>query len=219
MELQNSRIQRDQSHHNNDRSEATRNNLSNESTLESYFEDGRRYTAENQTYFLPNDDKEYNRLNLQHSIMKTIWQGNFSAPVKLLLDQEGTKVLDVGTGSGSWVIDMAADYPKAKFTGVDISPPPSNNIPKNAEFLEGNVFERLPFEDNTFDYVFQRLLYVGVPAVKWPSVVNELVRVLKPGGYLEPKLITILNVSSNEYDDMVQTVGKELAEFEAYYPH
>ncbi|CAG8788352.1 14774_t:CDS:2, partial [Racocetra persica] len=90
------------------------------------------------------------------------------------------------TGAGSWTIDVATNYPKAKFIGVDISPvQPDLDKPANVEFMEGNVLESLPFDDNTFDYVFQRLLTSAFPANKWPSVINKLVRVLKPGGYLE----------------------------------
>ncbi|CAG8587405.1 18475_t:CDS:2 [Dentiscutata erythropus] len=96
-------------------------------------------------------NEEADRLHLQHYLQKNIWQNNFFAPVGHLLEQEDTKVLDVG----------------------------------NTEIIKGNVLERLPFDDNTFDYVFQRTLYVGIPENKWPSVINELIRVLKPDGYLE----------------------------------
>lgn len=61
-----------------------------------YFEEGRRYTAQNKTYSLPNDHKEHSRLNLQHTILRLVWQGNFFAPVEYLLNQEDAMVLDVG---------------------------------------------------------------------------------------------------------------------------
>ncbi|RIB24418.1 S-adenosyl-L-methionine-dependent methyltransferase [Gigaspora rosea] len=160
-------------------------NLSNEGT--SKFEDGRKYhNVKNSTYFLPSDNEEADRLHLQHYILKNVWQSIFSAPVDHLLKQEGAKVLDAGTGAGSWLFEMATDYPKAKFIGIDIAPIQSSHIkPSNVEIIKGNILERLPFNDNTFDYVFQRTLYVGIPENKWPSVINEFVRVLKPGGYLE----------------------------------
>ncbi|CAG8758434.1 17571_t:CDS:2 [Racocetra fulgida] len=246
---------------------STSSNVLNEShesisdTGNSYFEKGRRYTTQNKIYSLPNDHEEHSRLNLQHIVLRLVWNDNFFAPVEHLLNQEDTKVLDVG-------------YSKAKFIGVDISlVQPGLDKPKNVEFMEGNVLERLPFDDNTFDYVFQRLLIIAIPAKEWPSVINELVRVLKPGGYLErgidphtcyklqgylkehnqlcnihceikenlnvdkkirelriknysgalmgikPKLMTIINVSSVEYDDLVKTVEKELCEFDCYNPH
>ncbi|CAG8845284.1 5950_t:CDS:2, partial [Racocetra persica] len=77
-------------------------------------------------------------------------------------------------------------YPSTKVVGVDISPyQPTTIKPKNFEFVMANVEERLPFDDNTFDFVFQRYLVFGLSKEKWPQVINELVRVLKPGGLLE----------------------------------
>ncbi|KAF0542488.1 S-adenosyl-L-methionine-dependent methyltransferase [Gigaspora margarita] len=164
----------------------TPNNSSNNSD-QFRFADGRRYhNVESATYFLPNDSEECDRLHLQHSMERFIWQSNFSSPVENLLNQDGTMVLDSGTGAGSWVLEMAAKYTKSKFIGMDISQvQPEENKPPNVEFIQGNLLERLPFDDNTFDFIFQRFLFVGIPADKWPSVINELVRILKPGGYLE----------------------------------
>ncbi|KAJ3091649.1 hypothetical protein HK100_007130, partial [Physocladia obscura] len=40
-------------------------------------------------------------------------------------------------------------------------------------------------DDNTFDYVHQRLMILGVPRTKVPDILRELVRVTKPGGWIE----------------------------------
>ncbi|CAG8668632.1 9571_t:CDS:2, partial [Gigaspora rosea] len=77
-------------------------------------------------------------------------------------------------------------YPLISVVGIDISPyQPTLIKPENFTFIKANVQERIPFEDNTFDFVFQRYLIGGHPKEKWPIVINEMVRVLKPGGYLE----------------------------------
>lgn len=83
--------------------------------------------------------------------------GNFSAPVEELLEK-GIKVLDVGCGSGRWILEMARDFPNSTFIGVDVSNvfPSPDKIPSNASFVEGNVLHGLPFADDTFDYVYQR---------------------------------------------------------------
>ncbi|KAJ1551614.1 hypothetical protein HK405_014187, partial [Cladochytrium tenue] len=39
--------------------------------------------------------------------------------------------------------------------------------------------------DNTFDFVYQRLLFLAIPRDKWPAVIKELARVTKPGGYIQ----------------------------------
>ncbi|CAG8469836.1 S-adenosyl-L-methionine-dependent methyltransferase [Gigaspora rosea] len=149
--------------------------------------DGRRFhNVETSMYHLPNDDNETNRLHLQHFLIRYLYQSNFSAPVNQILSKPGAKVLDVGCGAASWSFDIATTYPLAKVIGLDISPYQSTMIkPKNFEFVKGNVQERLPFDDNTFDFVFQRYLLFGITKEKWPHVVNELVRVLRPGGFLE----------------------------------
>ncbi|CAG8615683.1 6060_t:CDS:2 [Diversispora eburnea] len=58
---------------------------------------GRRYhNVENVKYPLPNDDEELDRLHQQHFLLRYVWQRNFAAPVKHVLNQNGSKVLDVG---------------------------------------------------------------------------------------------------------------------------
>ena len=85
---------------------------------------------------------------------------------------------------------MADSYPHAKFTGIDISPiQPLQVKPKNFTFVQANLLNGLPFADDSFDFVFQRLLVGAIPKNKWPFIINELTRVLKPGGYLEVKML------------------------------
>ncbi|CAG8711220.1 11385_t:CDS:2, partial [Dentiscutata heterogama] len=89
-------------------------------------------------------------------------------------------------GPGTWSFDIATTYPLTEIIGIDISShQPTQIKPNNFEFIKANAQERLPFDDNTFDFVFQRLLVLGHTKEKWPKVINEFVRVLKPGGFLE----------------------------------
>ncbi|HEY4385440.1 MAG TPA: class I SAM-dependent methyltransferase, partial [Ktedonobacteraceae bacterium] len=48
-----------------------------------------------------------------------------------------------------------------------------------------DVLNGLPFPDRQFDYVHQRLLVAALPATHWPTVIHELVRVTRPGGWIE----------------------------------
>ncbi|HET8843177.1 MAG TPA: class I SAM-dependent methyltransferase, partial [Ktedonobacteraceae bacterium] len=61
----------------------------------------------------------------------------------------------------------------------------SSELPDNYIFQAGNILKRLPFIDASFDFVHQRLLLANIPSVQWYAVLRELVRVTRPGGWLE----------------------------------
>ncbi|KAL1923624.1 uncharacterized protein VTP21DRAFT_8604 [Calcarisporiella thermophila] len=147
--------------------------------------EGRKYhKIENSPYSLPLDSKESDRMTMQHFILKQLF-GNFMAPIKARL-QEGIKVLDVGCSSGAWTMDMASEYPNSEFVGVDMLPIFPNSIkPPNCTFVQNNILDGLDFEDNTFDFIFQRATILAYPSDKTQDVYKELFRVLKPGGFIE----------------------------------
>ncbi|RIB14827.1 S-adenosyl-L-methionine-dependent methyltransferase [Gigaspora rosea] len=149
--------------------------------------DGRRFhNAKNVVYHLPIDEDEIDRLHIQHFLIRYIWQSNFSAPVEHNLSKPGARILDIGCGPASWSFDIATTYPLSQVIGLDISSYQPNQIkPGNFEFIRADAQKGLPFDDNTFDFVFQRFLFFGYTKEKWSYVINEIVRVLKPGGFLE----------------------------------
>lgn len=56
----------------------------------------------------------------------------------------------------------------------------------NLDFYQVNVIDaKLPFEDNQFDFVMQRLVTASFTVSDWKNVLAELVRVTKPGGYIQ----------------------------------
>jgi SAM-dependent methyltransferase len=126
---------------------------------------------------------ETQRLDFQFYLIRSILHGNSASPLRSDL----TSILDVGCGTGRWVIEMARTFPGAQVVGLDIEPPPQSvqALPSNARFMQANVLDRLPFADRSFDFTHQRLLVLAIPAAQWPLVVGELVRVTRPGGYLE----------------------------------
>ncbi|KAI8804603.1 S-adenosyl-L-methionine-dependent methyltransferase [Cladochytrium replicatum] len=140
-------------------------------------------------YMLPDDLKEGSRLNLQHHLVKSMYDGvNFIGVTESGL-KSGLKVLDVGCGSGIWLAELDRDFPAGDYHGADLSTHEWAKAFKGAgskiQVVEGNVCARLPYHDNTFDYVHQRFLLAGIPEKSWPDVIKELLRVLKPGGTLD----------------------------------
>ncbi|HZO75552.1 MAG TPA: class I SAM-dependent methyltransferase [Ktedonobacteraceae bacterium] len=148
---------------------------------------GRRF-REDVPYALPKDLEEGQRLNFQHYIIRSILRGTHVVP----LDQSVKNILDVGSGTGIWGHEIAQVFPLARVYGLDLEPPqtislaaPAISVPDNYHFIQGNVLKGLPFPDNMFDYVHQRLLFLGIPQNSWPTVIGELSRVTRPGGWVE----------------------------------
>ncbi|CAG8546239.1 4071_t:CDS:2 [Funneliformis caledonium] len=150
---------------------------------------GRRFhNVDSVKYSLPNDDAEMDRLKLQHYLFRYIFQGSFSSPVEEILKIGGTEVLDLGCGPGTWLFEMGDNFPKSNFTGVDLTNTLSGNDSfqfQNVKFVKGNVLDSLPFKDSTFDYVFIRYLSFGFTEQDWKYVINEIIRITKPGGWIE----------------------------------
>ncbi|KAI8332078.1 S-adenosyl-L-methionine-dependent methyltransferase [Chlamydoabsidia padenii] len=149
---------------------------------------GRSYHNTDSTYWLPNDDAEKDRLTGQHFALKSLFEGNFNAKVLdyVSIEDKDTKVLDCGCGPGTWIMDVATEHPNCQLTGVDFSDVfPTSIRPPNVHFELADVLTRLPYEDNTFDFIYIRLFILALRAEEWPIVFKELHRVLKPGGVIQ----------------------------------
>ncbi|CAG8742785.1 32751_t:CDS:2, partial [Racocetra persica] len=148
---------------------------------------GKRIHYAKNSKLLNNATTEVERLQKQHWFFKRIWQSNYSAPVEEKLKAGGAKVLDIGCGSGTWIIEMAEMYEQSLFTGVDYSTIFSQEMePANVKFLQTNILDNLPFLDDTFDFVRMGLLITAFTATELKEkVIPEIVRVTKPGGWIE----------------------------------
>jgi SAM-dependent methyltransferase len=142
--------------------------------------DGRRYHRYREgKYMMPNDETEQDRLNLQHQLWLMTLDSKLSlAPLK----KEPEQVLDLGTGTGIWAVEYAAEHPSAKVVGSDLSPIQPNFIPSNCSF---EIFD---FEDEwtysqRFDLIHARLLVSGFANPK--RTFEQAFTALSPGGFLE----------------------------------
>lgn len=99
-------------------------------------------------------------------------------------------MLDSGCGPGWWALEFADAHPNCKVVGIDLVPIQFHDIPPNLSFECDDVCRGLRFPDNFFDVVYSRKLYASL--TDWPLYLEELVRVLKPGGRLncvEPDIV------------------------------
>jgi methylase of polypeptide subunit release factors len=71
-------------------------------------------------------DQRY-RLDLHHEVMRMLWDDRLHESP---LDQPH-RILDIGTGTGIWAIEMADQYPMAEVIGTDLSPIQPEWVPAN----------------------------------------------------------------------------------------
>lgn len=139
----------------------------------------RQPVRDNAHYLFPRHPGEMDRLDIQHYALREMLQANHLAPVR-----DPGRILDVGCGTGQWGYEMCGEQPSALVVGFDlVSGKPGQ--PQRYRYVRGNVMHGLSFADDRFDFVHQRLLVTGVPLAAWPGLIAELVRVTRPGGWVE----------------------------------
>jgi len=86
------------------------------------FENGRRYHKFREgSYNFPNDPSEQDREDMKHAMMVNLLGGQLHfAP----LGEHPGNVLDMGTGTGIWAIEMGDRYPSAVSVNVRVRPMP-----------------------------------------------------------------------------------------------
>ncbi|QIX01040.1 hypothetical protein AMS68_006557 [Peltaster fructicola] len=117
-------------------------------------------------------------------------------------DVDEPAVLDLGYGKGAWIDDLLAEYGDCVVTGVDIFL--GDDVDEDAveeedndtveEFIKKRWNLNAPFAQDrsesrlrpeTFDLINCRCLAEGIDRDRWPALIGELKRLLKPGGRIQ----------------------------------
>lgn len=141
-------------------------------------------------YILPVDEEEDRRLDAQHDLLRAALGSDFVCPLGWADATPPRRVLDVGFGTGRWMRHAAMRFPAADIVGLDLRLPTlyaalPPEIARRCLFAFADLLAPLPLRDARFDYVHQRFLFAAVPAARWPDLLGELVRVTRPGGWIE----------------------------------
>ncbi|KIM31827.1 hypothetical protein M408DRAFT_21035 [Serendipita vermifera MAFF 305830] len=150
-------------------------------------------------YTLPHASsvEEGGRLDGQHNMLKILLDGLFPCPelvAKVMMDEEGRakSVLDLGSGSGAWCMDVANQFPQAQVVGIDIAPNLQRDT-SNCRFELWDINQGLSPFHGQFDLVHVRFIH-GI--VNHHNLTLEAIKCLKPGG-----LIIFLRVGPIVTDD------------------
>ncbi|TAQ85201.1 hypothetical protein B7494_g6477 [Chlorociboria aeruginascens] len=144
------------------------------------FENGRRYHRFREgAYNFPNDDSEQDREDMKHAMMVNLCQTLHFAPI----GEHPQNVLDMGTGTGIWAIEMGDLYPGTNILGVDLSPIQPDWVPPNVKFMVDDVESPWLKPYDFYDYVHARHTVMAIK--NWPELMKRVLDHVKPGGWFE----------------------------------
>jgi ubiquinone/menaquinone biosynthesis C-methylase UbiE len=137
------------------------------------------------------NEEELTRLHLQDQLLNAGMGG-------VLPEQEDLshfqRVLDVGCGTGNWLISLAQQVPTSSLlVGVDVSlrmvkyarsQAEAAGVADRVEFHVMDALRMLEFPRKNFDLVNQRLGMGYLRTWDWPNLLQEYRRVTKPGGII-----------------------------------
>ncbi|KAG8911012.1 hypothetical protein FRC01_005982 [Tulasnella sp. 417] len=163
--------------------------------------DGRAYSKlAGSLYALPTDAYEHNRMDYQHKFLRLLLDDSiYPNPdvVDKALSAEANptpNIVDLGTGSGIWAIEMAKKFPYANVLGSDVVLPghPEESVPGNCRFEFLDVNKDMGKLQEIYDVVHWRL--VESATVDTDQFFYDVARVLRPGGVLiavagDPRLL------------------------------
>jgi ubiquinone/menaquinone biosynthesis C-methylase UbiE len=100
----------------------------------------------------------------------------------------GMRVLDVGCGTGTLLLQLWQTHPEAELVGLDIDPEVLALARKKLEAAQARVqlhcgpLEQAPFEPATFDRITSSLMMHHLEPAQKVELLRAALRLLRPGG-------------------------------------
>ncbi|KAG8934659.1 hypothetical protein FRC02_009486 [Tulasnella sp. 418] len=150
---------------------------------------GRLLNSQNEMYVLPVDDREHARLDYQHRALTLTLDSLYAAPdlVRAVMtpsQKRSPAAVDLGAGSGQWVIEFAEEFPHATVVGIDLAPPTNFHkpIPSNCRFEVDDVNYSLSHYAKSFDVCHMRSIECGIN--DYEDLIYRVAQILRTNGVL-----------------------------------
>ncbi|KAJ5691958.1 hypothetical protein N7462_001381 [Penicillium macrosclerotiorum] len=144
-------------------------------------ENGRRYQATKEDdYWGPSDEKQFEAFEISHILFLVLDQDQENPLFRSPIGDSPKHILDIGTGQGSWAIDVADSYrPRS-----GPLPPPVTWMPPNCVFEVDDVLREWTWRQ-PFDLIHLRMMYGAFDNDGWNQVYKRAYNALQPGGWIE----------------------------------
>jgi ubiquinone/menaquinone biosynthesis C-methylase UbiE len=165
----------------------------------------RRVNDNPSTYIVQDrkNQKELTRLTIQDQMITTAMGGVLPEQPDPTIFHH---VLDIGCGTGGWLIQAAQTYPTMALVGIDISQrlidfastqAQAHQVNDRVEFRVMDALRTLEFPDASFDLVNVRFGVSFLRTWDWPKFLSELLRITRPGGVVRITDTNIIHQSNS----------------------
>ncbi|KAJ7755057.1 hypothetical protein DFH07DRAFT_500073 [Mycena maculata] len=177
---------------------------------------GREVNNYSEVYRLPADDEELDRLNHQHEMFVEVMGKYPPCLPEIMQDDvpgETKACLDLGCGSGVWIMELAREFPRSLAVAVDLVPMQSLTMPDNCRSEVDDINLGLEHFYGDFNVVHARLISSGVRKNHLPvgpkricifvqiknyvNLIDQISHVLRPAGLLD-----VMEFDFHVYDHM-----------------
>jgi len=143
-------------------------------------------------YLLPCDITERDRLDIMHTLFKTarekshrLLHAPFDEDMAIHRSGQKPRILDLGCGTGIWLIEMSEKFQNTELLGVDLHAMGPASLPDNVEMRPAFDYETpWALGEATWDIVHLQMALGSVSS--WPHLYSKILTHLKPGtGWFE----------------------------------
>ncbi|KAJ5156603.1 hypothetical protein N7492_009406 [Penicillium capsulatum] len=140
------------------------------SIYQGLMENGRRYqTLRNKEYCIPSDELQFETYEAGHLVCLILDSDTENPLFQSPIGKDGRqdlRILDIGTGKGTWPIEVADLLPQSSVIGVDLYPPPVDWTPPNCVIEVDDVLQEWLWRE-PFDLVHMRNMLGSFDEQEW----------------------------------------------------
>ncbi|KAJ5279738.1 hypothetical protein N7478_005110 [Penicillium angulare] len=139
---------------------------------------------------LPSDEEQFETYEAGHIVALLMNSDHHNSLFRAPVGEDARHILDIGTGTGNWAIDVADRFPQTIVRGVDIFPPPVTWAPPNCILEVDDVLQEWTWSQ-PFDLIHLRIMEASFTPEELDRLYKQSYQNLHPGGWIEQLEVTM----------------------------